>query len=286
MCTLCQRRCRRDAPGTVRQNRCAANRNAVIVNRNRAAWFSSARQAGLRLVGKLPGGNRAFQPSGVIVNDKSCRHRRGGDIHRYGKGRRGRTGVTGDVGGAYGKLVAAFAQVNRRRKAPASVAAYYRCANGNAVIIDGDRRARFRRAGELRARIVSGASASEHAGIGRNVVGHAGDGRGTWCDRIHHEGHRRGRRAGIACRIGRGGGNGVVSFRQVGRRGKAPFPGSIGRGGADRLAVVIEGNNGASFTDATERRACIVRALSVAQRARFGAHVIIDGDNLGGSRRG
>ena len=110
--------------------------------------------------------------------------------------------------------------------------------------------------------------------------------RHVWRRKIDGKVDRLRQAALVACRIGRGGGNGVVSFRQVGRRGKAPFPGSIGRGGADRLAVVIEGNNGASFTDATERRACIVRALSVAQRARLGAHVIIDGDNLGGSRRG
>lgn len=234
----------------------------------------------------MPGTDRTFQYARVVVNDKSGRRLRRGDIYRDGKDRRGRASVTGDVGSAHGKLVAAFAQVHRRRKAPASVTAHNRCANGNAVIIDGDRRARFRRAGELWPWVVGAASTPERAGARRNIIGEADDRWRARRDGIDHEGYRRGRRAGIACGIGRGGGNGVAAFRQVGRRGKAPFPGGIGCGGANRFPVVIEGNDGAGFTDAAERRTGIVRALSVAQRACFGAHVIIDGDNLGCIRRG
>ena len=47
VCAFCQWTRRRDAPGAVRQNGGGADNNAVIVNRDRAARFASARQTWL-----------------------------------------------------------------------------------------------------------------------------------------------------------------------------------------------------------------------------------------------
>ena len=170
--------------------------------------------------------------------------------------------------------MAAFVQIAGRGKAPAAVAAHHRGADGGAVIVNSNRRARFRGAGELRTGIVGAAAVVNRAGAGVDVVSSGGNHRGCRGDGIHHEVYGGGRGAGIARGVGGGSGDAVAAVTQRGGGGKAPATVGVHFGGADRLAVVIEGDGGARFANAAKGRAGVIGALAVADGAGEAAHVV------------
>ena len=109
---------------------------------------------------------------------------------------RGRAGVAGSIGCRGRQAVAAIRQ-DRRGVAPGPCPARQRAAEQRRTVIDLDRAASLRRAGE-RQRVVIGDAVADDAAVGRE----RGDGRRNRCNRINCDGEYRGRSADISGSIG------------------------------------------------------------------------------------
>ena len=146
---------------------------------------------------------------------------------------RGHPGIAGSISCRGGQAVAAIRQ-DRRGVAPGPCSARQRTAEQRRTVIDLDRAAGLRRAGE-RQRIVIGDAVADDAAVGRER-GDRGCGRGRRVD--GHVQRARGH-PGIAGSISCRGGQAVAAIRQD-RRGVAPGPCPARQRAAEQRRTVID----------------------------------------------
>ena len=144
------------------------------------------------------------------------------------------------------RLWAPFGQ-RRRGVAPGAAAVGGRAAEQRRTVIDLDRAAGLRRAGQ-RQRIVIGDAVANHAAVGRER-GDRGCSRGRRVD--GHVQRARGR-AGIAGRIGCRGGQAVGAIRQR-RRRVAPGAAAVRQRAAEQRRAVIDLDRAVGFRRAGQR---------------------------------
>ena len=275
-----------ETPCAVGQHGGLPYQHAVVIDQDCAARLSSSRQKRFRGVGELASGNRPFNGPGLIAQYNRRWRCRRGEIHGEGEDRRGWPGVAGGIGCPNGKLVGAFTKIDRWGEGPCAVTGHHRSANSDRAIVNGYGGAGFCGTRELRTRIVSAAPAVYRPFTGVNIVRCAGDGWGSGRNRIDNKTDGCGCRTGIACRVGRGCGNGVAAVGKIGGGGKAPATFGIYLGGANRLAVIVKGDGAAWLADAAEGRAGIIGTLAVFQRASLTADIVIHQQNIWSIRNG
>ena len=233
----------------------------VGVQRHCATRFSRAADQRLGVIGIAAVGQRRGERPDVIFYRVNGRHGRRGGV--YGKGERpgGRADVTRGIGGGDGQRIQTVCQRGRRRKAPVPRVVRQRGANRRAVIVNRDGAVYRRGTGERWQVVIAQIAAGKRAGLCADVILHAQQ---YWRGRyggLYIDDERRGRAAGVACRIGGGQRQAVLAHLQ--RRGwrKAPVAVGIHQRRTERVIAVIDGNGIARRAAAVQGRLRIVGLL-------------------------
>ena len=196
----------------------------------------------------------------------------------------GSAGVSGRIRHINIQGMRAFAQRLSWPECPSAGAVCRDGPDKRSAIVYLDDRISARRPVNNRLRIVGGAPRLHRAKIRGNIIYYLADGRRCWQDSDQLNVPRRGVRGDVACGIRSRDGKGVRPVQQRGAWRKCPGPVAVHGSGSQDVQAVVNRDGGTRFPAAAQGWRWVVGRAVIADRPRYGTHIVIHLGNRRGCR--